>query len=233
MGASTLWRRRQEILPRMALAAAILATIAWAFVILGWSPTWYPALRWVILVVGVVAALGIALVPRARGVLAAGIAGFGIASIIAAPAAYSLNTAATPHSGAIPSAGPAIQGGAAGSAARVGSGPGDSAAVAGSAVGRGGIRPVPRRLRAAQWHSRIWPNGHHHPRGRIPAAAGPDWLRRRSSRAGGVRRRLRRPALRRPAPGGIRRFRWRGPAAGPVDRRCRRAAQRVDPGQDS
>ena len=35
----------------------------------------------------------IALVPRARGVLAAGIAGFGIASIIAAPAAYSLETA--------------------------------------------------------------------------------------------------------------------------------------------
>jgi 4-amino-4-deoxy-L-arabinose transferase-like glycosyltransferase len=111
MGASTLWRRRQELFPRLALAAAILASIAWAFVILGWSPTWYPALRWVILGAGVAAALGVALVPRARGALAAGIAGFGIASIIAAPAAYSLNTAATPHSGAIPSAGPAIQGG--------------------------------------------------------------------------------------------------------------------------
>ena len=58
--------------------------------------------------------------PRARGVLAAGLAGFGIASIIAAPAAYSLTTAATPHSGAIPSAGPAVQGGGfgGGSAAR-------------------------------------------------------------------------------------------------------------------
>ena len=111
MGASTLWRRRQEILPRLALAAAILASIAWAFVMLGWSPTWYPALRWVILFVGIAAALAIALTPKARGVLAAGIAGFGIASIIAAPAAYSLNTAGTPHTGAIPSAGPAIVGG--------------------------------------------------------------------------------------------------------------------------
>ncbi len=111
MGASTLWRRRSELFPRLALAAAVVATVAWAFVILGWSPTWYPALRWVILAVGVVVALGLALSPRARGVLAAGVAGFGIASIIAAPAAYSLNTAATPHSGAIPSAGPAIQGG--------------------------------------------------------------------------------------------------------------------------
>jgi 4-amino-4-deoxy-L-arabinose transferase-like glycosyltransferase len=111
MGAATLWRHRQEVFPRVALAVAIVATIVWAFVILGWSPTWYPALRWVVLVLGVVAALGIALVPRARGVLAAGLAGFGIVSVIAAPAAYSLNTASTPHSGAIPSAGPSIQGG--------------------------------------------------------------------------------------------------------------------------
>jgi 4-amino-4-deoxy-L-arabinose transferase-like glycosyltransferase len=111
MGGSTLWRRRSEVFPRVALALAIVASVAWAFVILGWSPHWYPALRWVIVAIGVVAALGIALVPKARGVLAAGLAGFGIASIIAAPAAYSLNTAATPHSGAIPSAGPAIQGG--------------------------------------------------------------------------------------------------------------------------
>src|SRR6202790_2523407 len=111
MGGSTLWRRRSEIFPRVALSLAIVASVAWAFVILGWSPDWYPALRWVIVAVGVVAALGIALVPKARGVLAAGLAGFGIASIIAAPAAYSLTTAATPHSGAIPSAGPAIQGG--------------------------------------------------------------------------------------------------------------------------
>jgi 4-amino-4-deoxy-L-arabinose transferase-like glycosyltransferase len=111
MGGSTLWRRRSEIFPRVALALAIAASVAWAFVILGWSPTWYPALRWVVLAFGVIAALGIALMPKARGVLAAGLAGFGILSIIAAPTAYSLNTAATPHSGAIPSAGPTIQGG--------------------------------------------------------------------------------------------------------------------------
>jgi 4-amino-4-deoxy-L-arabinose transferase-like glycosyltransferase len=111
MGVATLWQRRKQVFPRLALALAILATIAWAFVILGWSPHWYPALRWAILVVGVIAALGIALVPRARGVLAVGLAGFGLASIIAAPAAYSLDTASTPHNGAIPSAGPAIQNG--------------------------------------------------------------------------------------------------------------------------
>ena len=111
MGGSTLWLRRKEIFPRVALAVAIVASITWAFVILGWSPQWYPALRWVILALGVVAASGIALAPKARGVLAAGFAGFGIASVLAGPAAYSLTTAATPHNGAIPSAGPTIQGG--------------------------------------------------------------------------------------------------------------------------
>jgi hypothetical protein len=41
-------------------------------------------------------------------VLAAAIAGIGITAVLAGPAAYSLNTASTPHSGAIPSAGPAV-----------------------------------------------------------------------------------------------------------------------------
>ena len=129
MGSSTLWHRRQEVFPRLALALAIGVTAVWAVVILGWSPGWYPALRWVVLALGVVAALGIALVPRARGVLAAGLAGFGVASIMAAPAAYSLTTAATPHNGAIPSAGPAVQGGGLGGPGGFGGpgfgGPGD------------------------------------------------------------------------------------------------------------
>ena len=134
MGASTLWRRRQEVLPRVALAVAIVASVAWAFVILGWSPHWYPALRWVILIVGVAAALGIAVTPRARGVLAVGLVGFGFVSVIAGPAAYSLTTAATPHRGAIPSAGPAVQGGGFG-------GPGGFGGAAGLA--RNGITLPP------------------------------------------------------------------------------------------
>ena len=141
MGGSTLWRRRSEVFPRVALALAVVASVAWAFVVLGWSPDWYPALRWVIVAVGVVAALGIALVPRARGVLAGALAGFGVASIIAAPAAYSLTTAATPHSGAIPSAGPAVQG-----ASGFGGpgGPGGLGGPGGGAVpGRNGITLPP------------------------------------------------------------------------------------------
>jgi hypothetical protein len=43
--------------------------------------------------------------------VAAAVAGAGLLVALAGPAAYSLDTAATPHGGAIPSAGPAVQGG--------------------------------------------------------------------------------------------------------------------------
>jgi len=111
MGAWVLWSRRGELLPRLALAAALVATVAWSFVMLGWSPGWYPALRWAILIGGVVAAVAIVAVPRARGLLAAGIAAVGITAVLAGPAAYSLDTASTAHAGSIPSAGPAVAGG--------------------------------------------------------------------------------------------------------------------------
>ena len=107
MGASTLWRRRQEVFPGWPWPWPSLATVVWAFVILGWSPDLVPGVA--LGDPGASASWPPWASPWYRGPaasLAAGLAGFGIASIIAAPAAYSLNTAATPHSGAIPSAGP-------------------------------------------------------------------------------------------------------------------------------
>jgi len=110
MGGTYLWTRRVELVPRIALCLAIAASAAWSFVLLDWTPGWYPALRWAILAAGLVAVVGIALSPRARGVLAAGIAGLGIAAVLAGPAAYAVDTASTPHSGSIPSAGPSVPG---------------------------------------------------------------------------------------------------------------------------
>jgi 4-amino-4-deoxy-L-arabinose transferase-like glycosyltransferase len=111
MSAWTLWSRRTELFPRLALATAVAATGVWSFVLLGWSPSWYPALRWAVLLSGLAVAVAVVALPRARGVLAAGIAGIGITAALAGPAAYSLDTASTPHSGAIPSAGPAVSAG--------------------------------------------------------------------------------------------------------------------------
>jgi len=111
MGAWYLWHRRTELVSRLALALALAASAVWSFVLLGWSPHWYPALRWAVLVVGLATAVAIAVLPRVRGAVAAGIAGLGIAAVLAGPAAYSLDTAGTPHTGSIPSAGPAVAGG--------------------------------------------------------------------------------------------------------------------------
>jgi 4-amino-4-deoxy-L-arabinose transferase-like glycosyltransferase len=111
MGAWTLWSRRTELFPRLALATAVVATVVWSFVLLGWSPGWYPALRWAVLLGGLAVAVAVIALPRARGVLAAGIAGIGITAALAGPLAYSLDTASTPHTGAIPSAGPAVSAG--------------------------------------------------------------------------------------------------------------------------
>ena len=101
------------------LAAAVGVTAVWAWLLMRRSPAWLPELRGVILFVGLAAAVGLLLWPwietwGRRVVLAAAI----LASL-AGPAAYTLDTVATPHSGAIPSAGPAVT-----TAARLGPGGG-------------------------------------------------------------------------------------------------------------
>ena len=58
-----LWRRRASWLARGTLAVMLAATGAWAFVLLGRTPEWLPALRWIVLagsvLVAVVLAIGV------------------------------------------------------------------------------------------------------------------------------------------------------------------------------
>jgi hypothetical protein len=102
-----LWRQRASVACRSILAAMLAATGVWVYVLLNRTPTWYPALRYAIVFVAVLAAVGLVVgVQVARraavvGAVAAVLAG------VAGPAAYAVETAATPHSGAIPTAGPA------------------------------------------------------------------------------------------------------------------------------
>jgi 4-amino-4-deoxy-L-arabinose transferase-like glycosyltransferase len=106
IGTVVLWRRRAELTPRITLAVVLAGTAVWAFVLLGRTPDWQPWLAWTVLVVGVVAALALLVVdrlPRTLGVTAAAVA---VVVALAGPAGYSVVTAATPHSGAIPTAGP-------------------------------------------------------------------------------------------------------------------------------
>ena len=106
------------------LAAALAATAVWAWVLLGRTPSFDSGLREVILVVGLGAAGCLIAAPRLGRRAATAIAIAGIAVALAGPAAYTLDTAATAHAGAIPSAGPTTAGG-------FGGGPGGARSLGG------------------------------------------------------------------------------------------------------
>jgi len=106
IGARVLWLYRGALPARVTLAALVLATATWGFVLLG-RTDWLPALRWAALVVGALAALAL-LAPALRlrrlavaAVLAA------VLSAGAGSAAWATTTAANAHTGSIPSSGPA------------------------------------------------------------------------------------------------------------------------------
>ncbi|WP_308015502.1 glycosyltransferase family 39 protein [Pseudonocardia sp. ICBG1293] len=94
---------------RGVLAVATAGTAVWAFVLLGWSPQFLPWLRWVVLVAGVVSGAALLAPARGRRWLAVAV-GVAVLSGVAAPAAYAVQTVATPHEGSIPTAGPAVAG---------------------------------------------------------------------------------------------------------------------------
>jgi 4-amino-4-deoxy-L-arabinose transferase-like glycosyltransferase len=135
-GSVLLWRRRATRTARWALAAALAASAGWAFVLLGRTPDWLPGLRFVVLALGLVLAVLMVGWPRAPRAVAVGLVAGGLAVGLAGPAAYTLATVVTPHSGAIPSAGPSGQGGF---------GPGRGGGPGGPGPGIGGFagRPLP------------------------------------------------------------------------------------------
>ena len=113
IGAVTAWRVRRTWFGRGALAAALAVTAAWAWVLLGRNPGWYPWLR-VVIAVAAVAAAGLILAgpalraSTARGALALAAVpvSLGVIAGLGGPLAYSLDTAATSYAGTSPSAGP-------------------------------------------------------------------------------------------------------------------------------
>jgi 4-amino-4-deoxy-L-arabinose transferase-like glycosyltransferase len=110
IGGHMLWQRRSSILVRSVLAATVLASSVWASVLLDRSPNWNPWLRTVVIIAGVIAAIAlIAAQWLGRSVATIAIAATLVAGL-AGPTAYSLQTVATSHSGALPTAGPTVVG---------------------------------------------------------------------------------------------------------------------------
>ncbi len=112
MGSVMMWSRRASLVARLVLVAALAATVVWGWFLLDRSPEWHPWLRTLIVVAGVVGGVALLLPPRwlRRWVAIAVVVG--LVATLAGPAAYAVETASTPESGAIPSAGPAVAGGA-------------------------------------------------------------------------------------------------------------------------
>jgi 4-amino-4-deoxy-L-arabinose transferase-like glycosyltransferase len=116
IGATRLWQIRRTWFARVTLAVTLLGTGAWAWVLLGRSAGWFPWLRVVVVLAAVGAAAMILAGPalragpiRGRAVLAAVPVSLALIAGLGGPAAYSIDTAATSHSGASPTAGPTVQ----------------------------------------------------------------------------------------------------------------------------
>jgi 4-amino-4-deoxy-L-arabinose transferase-like glycosyltransferase len=129
IGAVGLWRIRHTWFARCAMAVGLAATSAWAWVLLGRSPDWYPWVRVAIVIAAVVAIAAILASPALRALsarwgtaLAVGTVTLAAIAVLGGPLAYSVDTASSSYSGASPSAGPALTAARGGGGARLGFG---------------------------------------------------------------------------------------------------------------
>ena len=101
-----LWRGRSNVVVRSVLALMIAVTGIWSFVLLGWDASWLPWLRWVVLFGSIVgAALLVASIARLRRLAVIGLL-VGSLTALGGTTAFAIATAATSHSGSIPTSGP-------------------------------------------------------------------------------------------------------------------------------
>jgi 4-amino-4-deoxy-L-arabinose transferase-like glycosyltransferase len=136
IGAWLLWERRTSLFAGFLASTAVALTTVLGFSLLGRTPDFVPWLRWVVLAVGLAAALLVAGLSRMPHRFAASVAALAVVASLAGPAAYAVETAATPHTGSIPSAGPS---GAGPTGARAfGAGPFGAGATGGGQMPPGG-----------------------------------------------------------------------------------------------
>jgi 4-amino-4-deoxy-L-arabinose transferase-like glycosyltransferase len=149
IGASQLWRERDDLAARVTMAAIVAVSAGWAWVLLDRTPSWEPWLRWLVIVSAVLAVAGLTAAPSLRRLgrrLPPAVAAVAIVACLAGPVAYAAQTITTQHTGSVPSAGPSSgsgfggAGGMPGAGALGGSLAGGSRAAgpgaAGSAAGR-------------------------------------------------------------------------------------------------
>jgi 4-amino-4-deoxy-L-arabinose transferase-like glycosyltransferase len=107
IGSTLLWRRRRDVRAAAAMASTVVVTGVLAAVLLARHQDWQPWLRATVAVAAVAAAVLLLVVGRLPRRVAVAVGVLAIAACLAGPAAFTVATAAAPHSGAIPSVGPA------------------------------------------------------------------------------------------------------------------------------
>lgn len=107
IGSHLLWRNRSRPWCAVSMAGAVLVTAVLAAVLLSRNADWMPWLRAAVAVGGVGAAVLLIVAGRLPDGVVRAAAGLAVVVCLASPAAYSVATAAAPHTGAIPSVGPA------------------------------------------------------------------------------------------------------------------------------
>ncbi|MQY18352.1 glycosyltransferase family 39 protein [Nocardia macrotermitis] len=109
-GAVLLWRAREKSWVRGVFMVSVVFTVAMSWITLSRTPDFVPWLRWVVLVVGVVAAVGLTVWTSGRLAVAAVVAA--VLAGVAGPVAYSAYTlvASQGGGGGMASAGPQVPG---------------------------------------------------------------------------------------------------------------------------
>jgi 4-amino-4-deoxy-L-arabinose transferase-like glycosyltransferase len=142
IGATLLWAERARLWARVVAAAVVVGSAWWSWVLLAEAPTWLPWLKFLVAGLGVVAAVMLVLPPRAglvgRRFNAATIA-IALSATLLGPAAWTVDTILTPHSGSIVTAGPTVASGMGGPAGPGAGAPGGAGGPAGAPGGTGGI----------------------------------------------------------------------------------------------
>ncbi|MGZ4747249.1 MAG: glycosyltransferase family 39 protein [Oryzihumus sp.] len=142
MGAREAWEHRRGLVGSLTLAIATAVAAVWSYTLLARTPDWFPWLRVAVVVTGLFAAAMFLVIGRVHRRAVPVVATAALVAVLAGPAAYSLSTVATPHTGSIPSAGPSGQGGMGGPGRGMAGGPpGGFGGRTGTA--RGGTRQRP------------------------------------------------------------------------------------------
>ncbi|VEG51069.1 PMT family glycosyltransferase, 4-amino-4-deoxy-L-arabinose transferase [Mycolicibacterium aurum] len=117
MGSVHLWQNRDKRWVTIVVALVVGLTAAWAWMLLGRTPDFVPALRWIVAGLGAVATTALAVCAARPGVTAAGrdltswAAALGVVAALAGPVAFCVHTVGSAHHGPIVVAGPSTTGG--------------------------------------------------------------------------------------------------------------------------